>query len=85
MLLQPLFGAPMPGADVARRTYRAYAMNSAPNSQPIRQTSRHWRGRPSEKMSVNSGGISTCSATTLTPPSEMSVTTQSRGNEPFAD
>jgi hypothetical protein len=57
-------------------------MNSAPNSQPMRHTRRHWRGRPSEKMRVNSGGSSRYSATTFTPPSEMSVTTQSRGKPP---
>src|SRR6516164_4038779 len=57
-------------------------MNSAPNSQPIRQTRRHWRERPSEKMRVNSGGSSKYSATTFTPPSEMSVTMQSRGKPP---
>jgi hypothetical protein len=57
-------------------------MNSAPNSQPIRHRRRHWRGRPSEKIRVNSGGISRYSATTFTPPSEMSVTMQSRGKPP---
>ena len=33
-------------------------MNSAPNSQPIRQARRHWRGRPVARMMVNSDGIS---------------------------
>jgi hypothetical protein len=57
-------------------------MKLAPNSQPIRHASRHRRGFPADNMMVNSGGISTCSAITFTPPSEMSVTVQSRGNEP---
>jgi hypothetical protein len=33
-------------------------------------------------MMVNSGGMSTYSAITFTPPSDMSVIVQSRGNEP---
>src|ERR1700756_2451735 len=48
----------------------------------MRQTRRHCRGLPVEKIRVNSGGGSRCSATTFTPPSEMSVITQSRGKEP---
>jgi hypothetical protein len=57
-------------------------MNSAPNSQPICQANRHCRGLPVEKISVNSDGGTRCSATTFTPPSDMSVIMQSRGNEP---
>jgi hypothetical protein len=57
-------------------------MNSAPNSQPIRHASRHWRGWPVDNMMVNCGGISGYSAITFRPPSDMSVIVQSRGNEP---
>src|ERR1017187_5485995 len=56
--------------------------NCAPSSQPIRHASRHWRGRPSDRIMVNSGGISRYSAITFPPPSEISVTVQSRGSEP---
>src|SRR5690349_968613 len=49
----------------------------------MRQASLHWRGRPSDNMIVKSEGMSTYSAMTFTPPSEMSVIVQSRGKEPF--
>jgi hypothetical protein len=47
----------------------------------MRHASLHWRGRPSDNMIVKSEGMSTYSAITLTPPSEMSVIVQSRGKE----
>src|SRR4029078_198453 len=77
--------APPPASrhfDLAKARMIRQATNSAPNSQPIRQTRRHWRGLPVEKIKGNSDGASRCSATTLTPPSEMSVITQSRGKLP---
>src|SRR4051794_39841960 len=84
--LNPKFGLTQPFArrdfDLAKARIVRQATNSAPNSQPIRQTRRHWRGLPVEKIKVNSDGGSRCSATTLTPPSEMSVITQSRGKLP---
>jgi hypothetical protein len=58
-------------------------MNWAPNSQPIRHASRHWRGPPVDNMMVNSAGMSGYSAITFTPPADTSVTVQSRGNELF--
>jgi hypothetical protein len=70
------------GGDVFKALFSAQSTNCAPNSQPIRHASRHWRGRPSDKMMVNSGGISRCSAITFTPPCDMSVIVQSRGKEP---
>ena len=60
-------------------------MNSAPNSQPIRHASRHWRGWPVDNMMVNSAGMSRYSAITFTPPADTSVIVQSRGNEPAAN
>ena len=57
----------------------------APSSQPIRQASLHWRGLPSEKITVNSEGISGYSAMIFTPPSDISEIMQSRGNPPVAN
>ena len=49
----------------------------------MRQAILHWRGRwPVEKITVNSDGISGYSAIIFTPPSDISVIIQSRGNPP---
>src|SRR5258708_39568610 len=51
----------------------------------MRQASLHWRGRPSEKITVNSVGIWGYSSMIFTPPSDMSEIMQSRGNPPVAN
>src|SRR4029078_524945 len=54
-------------------------------SSRTRKASRHGRGLPSEKITVNSEGISGYSAMIFTPPSDMSEIMQSRGNPPVAN
>src|SRR5258705_10832817 len=51
----------------------------------MRQASLHARGRPSEKITVNSVGISGYSAMIFTPPSETSEIIQSLGSPPVAN
>jgi hypothetical protein len=62
--------------------------NLAPISWPRRQTTVQSRGRalrPSaENHSTNRSGTSVASTKSRTPPSERSVTRQSRGGEPIA-
>ena len=85
--LNPKFGLIRPrfGPEIAELPLRLSARIRRRNSQPICHASRHCRGLPVEKIRVNSGGGTRCSATIFTPPSEMSVIMQSRGNRARAE